>query len=645
MTKRSLKIGKRLCWKARTVSDEGVKQGESFPQAASHDWMLQMIRELQLQKEDLQRLIAARETSRKQLVTALRDREWKFRALFEHGPIGVAYNEILYDSAKRPVDFRFLDANQTYLKLTPVDPRGKTAKQVFVGIENEPFNWIGTFGEVTRTGKMIRFEKQLPQRNLWFDCVAYQFQSDHVVTMFLDITAKKKAEEALKKSEKKYRLIVNYSHDIICMLTVEGNLSFVSPAWTKLLGHQVLDVTGKPLQFYVHPNDFSRLRAWLKKTMDTRTVLACEEYRVLHSDGSWRWHTASAVPIWDENGKPVGFYSIARDITEHRQAEDKLRESESLYHALVDQSFEALALVDVQTQELVEVNRRFTERLGYSLPEDAPLYVIDVVVDSQDNIDKLYNETIHKTGVLPPDPIVLRHKNGAEVPVERAARMIEIAGRQYLLSSIRDMTEERQRQKELAERMEELRTKQELLEKINALLVESQTALLQQASHDSLTGLPNHRSALETLAIELERSKRHGEGLAIGLCDIDSFKTINDKWGHQVGDELLCWFAQNLVTCVRAYDTVARMGADEFLLILPVKSAADAVTVFERCFQHISTNKMQLPDGEEFSVSTSIGVAFAAAETDVKSFLSKADAALQQAKAQGYNRVIYSMKS
>ena len=138
--------------------------------------------------------------------------------------------------------------------------------------------------------------------------------------------------------------------------------------------------------------------------------------------------------------------------------------------------------------------------------------------------------------------------------------------------------------------MEELKNKQELMEKINVLLVESQRALLQQATQDSLTGLPNRRAALELLSKELARKKRHGEGLAVGMCVIDYFKTINETWGHQTGDEVLSWFSQALIECVREYDTVARIGGDEFLIILPLKSGTDAVSVFERCCSKIAKN-------------------------------------------------------
>jgi signal transduction histidine kinase/CheY-like chemotaxis protein/HPt (histidine-containing phosphotransfer) domain-containing protein/PAS domain-containing protein len=133
--------------------------------------------------------------------TALREMEWKFQALFAQGPIGVAYHEMLHDAAGKPVDYRFLDANAAYLELTGVDPRGMTVRQAFPGIENDPFDWIGTFDHVARTGEPVRFEQYLQANGRWYDCVAYQYRPNQFVVAFLNITERKLAEEALHRAE------------------------------------------------------------------------------------------------------------------------------------------------------------------------------------------------------------------------------------------------------------------------------------------------------------------------------------------------------------------------------------------------------------------------------------------------------------
>ena len=138
-------------------------------------------------------------------------------------------------------------------------------------------------------------------------------------------------------------------------------------------------------------------------------------------------------------------------------------ENQVRYHALVEQSFEALSLIDIQTQEAVEINHRFTEMLGYSLPEDAPLYVQKYVVESKANLDHIFNNILSWQRILPVKMRILRHKNGTEVAVERAATVVSIGGRDYLLATLRDLTDERRRQTEAARDVELARVVQQSL--------------------------------------------------------------------------------------------------------------------------------------------------------------------------------------
>ena len=138
--------------------------------------------------------------------------------------------------------------------------------------------------------------------------------------------SRKTAEDALRNSEEKFRMIVENSHDIIYTLTAEGVFIFVSPAWTTLLGHPATQVIGQPFQKFIHPDDVSQCMAFLKSVIETGEQQEGVEYRVLHINGIWDWHTSSAVPIKDKTGTITGFYGIARDITERKRAEKALKE-------------------------------------------------------------------------------------------------------------------------------------------------------------------------------------------------------------------------------------------------------------------------------------------------------------------------------
>ena len=148
----------------------------------------------------------------------------------------------------------------------------------------------------------------------------------HIISVTREITDRKQTEAALQKSEEKFRLLVENSHDIIYSLTADGVFIFVSPVWTTLLGHPVIQVIGTSFQTFVHPDDIPACMVFLQSVIDTGQRQEGIEYRVQHTDGSWYWHTSSAVPFKDESGSIIGFYGIAKDITERKKKEDDMKE-------------------------------------------------------------------------------------------------------------------------------------------------------------------------------------------------------------------------------------------------------------------------------------------------------------------------------
>jgi PAS domain S-box-containing protein len=140
-----------------------------------------------------------------------------------------------------------------------------------------------------------------------------------------DITAHKQAEARLAESETKYRQLVENTHDIIYSLTPEGLFTYVSPAWTILLGHHVTEVEGHLFTEFVHPEDLSACFAFLQKVVKTGQRQEGVEYRVQHINGEWRWHTSSGTSTKNKDGLVTGFDGIARDITDRKEAEKALR--------------------------------------------------------------------------------------------------------------------------------------------------------------------------------------------------------------------------------------------------------------------------------------------------------------------------------
>jgi len=167
---------------------------------------------------------------------------------------------------------------------------------------------------------------------------------------------------------------------------------------------------------------------------------------------------------------------------------------------------------------------------------------------------------------------------------------------------------------------------------IQSELEKAKHALIYEAMHDSLTGLYNRKAILEMLAKELSRIKRNGSILHIGMCDLDHFKLINDRYGHQTGDEILQGFARIMNSNLREHDFIGRYGGEEFLIILPSsESNINKMTCFTRLHRVIADTKIATRSGD-LSVTVSIGVTKADGEKGMDEILSEADNALYRAK-------------
>jgi diguanylate cyclase (GGDEF)-like protein len=183
---------------------------------------------------------------------------------------------------------------------------------------------------------------------------------------------------------------------------------------------------------------------------------------------------------------------------------------------------------------------------------------------------------------------------------------------------------------------------QELINR-NRLLeaeVERLRVYKEYAYTDVLTEVPNRRFYYERLSQEVARARRNGHELSVALIDLDHFKALNDRAGHRSGDQVLKFFAQFLRANLRQEDVVCRLGGDEFTLLLPDTSVANAKVLVERIRKKLDRIELSIDGRTRCELSFSCGLASYQAGLLAEDLLEEADHSLFTAKARGRNRVV-----
>lgn len=360
------------------------------------------------------------------------------------------------------------------------------------------------------------------------------------------------------------------------------------------------------------PESRAGREAYTRKVIEQRLPFE-REYRIVRgNDGQKRWVVSKAEVRFAADGTPLALIGTIQDITERKQAEAEL-----LIAAVAFDSQEAMVITD-SDGVILRVNRAFSESTGYSAAE-AVGQNPRLLKSNRHGADFFRSmwQTILRTGCWQGE-IWDRRKNGDEYQKwltisavkDDAGTVTHYVGAQY------DITERKKAE-----------------EKINEL-----------AFFDQLTGLPNRTLMIDRLRQAMTASARSGGYGAILLIDLDHFKTLNDTQGHDMGDLLLRQVAQRLTACVRAGDTAARVGGDEFVVILTGLSEAEshAATQTELVGEKIiaALNQTYRLKAIAYRSTPSIGATlFRGHQIEIEALLKQADLAMYRAKEDGRNAV------
>lgn len=432
-----------------------------------------------------------------------------------------------------------------------------------------------------------------------------------------DVTADEDARIQLAYSERQYRLLAEGISDVIFTLDAQMELTYVSQSVEKILGMSAGQIVREGLSIIFDTESFRKLEALCRKDLHealqnpyrvrgshkTRTL----DLRAQNFRGENIMLEVQSGILWDENGAVEGVFAVGRDVTQRRAIEQEVRTAAEVF----ENSSEAIIVTDIQGR-IQRVNRAFHSMTGYEFSEvkgRLPNRLVAAGLSREfmrDVRDSLLTEGYWQ------GEINYRNRNGEVRPSWTGMTALKDENGKttshIIISS--DITEKKV----------------------------SEARIQKLAYFDPLTGLPN-RSQMHEALDKLISDKQHSAALL--FIDLDRFKPINDTMGHPAGDQVLKEVALRLRASIREQDLVARIGGDEFTVIMPgfkdAKDASDEAVEESERILHQLMQPFVIRDRELY-LSASIGISLYPSDArNGTDLLRNADTAMYHAKAMGKN--------
>jgi diguanylate cyclase (GGDEF)-like protein/PAS domain S-box-containing protein len=531
--------------------------------------------------------------------------ERRFRAAFAHAAIGMAMIDaggfFVYANEALCRMTGYQEAELYRLNFTQtLHPEDRAARQdVFERV------MAGQLGSYVNERRLLRRDGG----TLWIR-VSVTVPSAHdgaaqIIALVEDITERKQAEDALRASEERFRIAAENASDMIYEWDLKtGEVDVFGRA------HQRMGDWPTPRNFdrwkeIVHSDDLERVPPELARFIESGQPYS-GEFRVVGQSGKIFHYSNRGQSVRNARGDPYKWVGLCTDITEKKLAEEAVAQ----LAAIVQCSESAIIATDTQGT-ITTWNDGAQMLLGYSAVEALTLPISALLPSAQLSGELLSQIRQGQSSRM--DEAVFVRSDGGQVPVLLSVSPIHSAEGQLSGSAIiaRDISARKEAEKEMAHR----------------------------ALHDHLTGLPNRLLLADRLADSIAKADRLSTGTAVIFVDLDGFKFVNDTLGHEAGDALLQQVAGRLSASVRRGDLLARMGGDEFVVVVNnVNGDAAALTVAQRL--EAALRPPFFLARHELVITASMGIAIYPRDgRDVSALRRNADAAMYEAKQSGKDRI------
>ncbi len=527
---------------------------------------------------------------------------------------------------------RLLAANRSFARMLGFDDADHALSaitDVSRDLWEDPAQRTAFLAELEKHGSVEGYECRLKGRDgarIWASVNSRRVCGDHGALVYLEgfiqnITTKKETEKRLRDSEERYRASFEQAAVGILHTSFEGRIMRCNRRFAEIVGYAPEELVGLTFQEITPPGDRPPSSSALQNLIGGAVPHFSFEKRYVRKNGSLTWVNLIITIQRDSEGHPVHFITMVQDINARKEVEERLanaqeslRKSEERYRTAFQMTLDAVNLNRLSDGMFVDCNRAFLSISGFTREDviGRTSVELDIWADPRDRQKLL--EMLNKDGVCRNLEARFRKKNGEVIWGLMSASLIELDGVRSILSITRDVSEAKKAENEIK----------------------------RLAFYDPLTGLPNRRMLLDRLRQTLRSGRRTGRKCALLFIDLDNFKTLNDTLGHHTGDLLLQEVARRLVLCLRETDTAARIGGDEFVVIVEnlspdtEEAAAQAKAIAEKILNQ--TSQPYMLNHHECLSAASIGITvFGEGKQSTSEILQQADIAMYQAKTAGRN--------